>query len=124
MLPWVIQSSQPQKSTTKMALPSRKKETPTTSCANEDEISSADIENITGIIREFVKEELDSHEKNIKDSNYKLKCLDMVSTETAELYSSLEFTQKNNDQKMKNIRQKLTNLEKQMLIGFKMIFWI
>lgn len=124
MLSWVIQSSQPQNSTTKMALPSRKKETPTTSCANEDEISSADIENITGIIREVVKEELDCHEKNMKDSNYKLKCLDMVSTETAELTSSLEFTQKNNDQKMKNIRQKLTNLEKQMLIGFKMIFWI
>ena len=51
------------KSTPKKALLSRKEETATTSRANKDEISSTDIKNIMDIIREAVKEELDSHEK-------------------------------------------------------------
>ena len=51
------------KSTPKKALLSRTEETATTSCANKDEISSTDIENIMDIIREAVKEDLDSHEK-------------------------------------------------------------
>lgn len=51
------------KSTPKKALLSRKEKTATTSRANKDEISSTDIENIMDIIREAVKEELDSHEK-------------------------------------------------------------
>ena len=51
------------KSTPKKALLSRKEETATTSRANKDEISSTDIKNIMDIIREAVKEELDSYEK-------------------------------------------------------------
>ena len=74
-----------------------------------------------------MKEELDSHGKNIKgliNSNLQVtnECLDEVSTNTLELISSLEFIQKNNDQRIENVHQKLVNLEKKMLMGLKLTF--
>ena len=74
-----------------------------------------------------MKEELDSHGKNIKgliNSNLQVtnECLDEVSTNMLELISSLEFIQKNNDQRIENVHQKLVNLEKKMLMGLKLTF--
>lgn len=47
-----------------MALLSRKEKRLTTSYSNKHEISSADIKKL---LRKVVKEELESHEKNIND---------------------------------------------------------
>ena len=69
------------------------------------------------LLRKILREELDSHEKNISDlinSNLQttIERIDKISTKMTELTASSDFTQKNIDKKIENAQQKIVNLEK------------
>ena len=69
------------------------------------------------LLRKILREELDSHEKNISDlinSNLQttIERIDKIFTKMTELTASSDFTQKNIDKKIENAQQKIVNLEK------------